>query len=262
MFFWVISLAVGAVVLLLRSLLRENTENITTKTLASYAVISIASLSQLYPTFSLPQQWWSLAPAFGLLSYFLWQAFGRSQTATIVACAVIMLPATAQKARLAMENLAQTRVELRTPEVFSGMKVSRAMASVIDQVAVAVGEYSRAAGPKPFAVIGDDPMYGVFAEDKTNPTAYYVEWPGLLLPLAKAQRCEVIRRIRPVVVFANSFKAIDRVAAESFRVANGYEEIVSVAYRPTEWWIGGQPERLGHADVSNGDLSALILVPR
>lgn len=262
MFFFVLLLALGTLCYMLRLFQPQADDPELNKTIASYAVISMASLTQFYPTFSLPQQWWSVAPSCGLLAYFFWVSFGKNQWVSVLVFGALLLPTVAQKARLASVNLSQQRVELLQPEILSGMKVSRSMAAVVHSITTSLGEYSRAEGQRPIAVIGDDPMYGVFAEDTTNPTAYYVEFEGLICPQELSRRHELIKRTRPVVVFASPYKAIDKRAAESFCAENNYEKYFSIAYRPIDWWIGGQPDRLGEVNVASENLSAVILVPR
>ncbi len=262
MFFFVILLTLGTAFYLLTSLRPRNGDSPVLKTVASYAIVSVASLSQFFPTFSLPQQWWSLAPSCGLLTYFIWVSLGKNQWAAILVFAALLVPSTAQKARLSSVNLSQQRIELHQPQILSGMKVSRSMDAVVESITSALGAYSRTAGPKPIAVIGDDAMFGVFAEDTTNPTAYYTEWDGLLRPQELSRRREFIVRTRPIVVFASPYKAIDKRSAEVFCAENQYEKLCSIRYRPIDWWIGGQPDRLGGDDAATEDLSAMIAIPR
>jgi hypothetical protein len=232
-----------------------------TKKIIALSVISLASLTQFYPTYSLPQMWWSLAPACGLITSFVWIAFRHETKLAFLALGLLLLPSIVQKVRLAKANLSVRRVTLEHPTAISGIKVSPEMAQVIDLINRDLAPHVTGTEAKAIVLLDDMPLLCTFSHNLTNPTPYFVNWPGLMSVETLQKRDNWIKENRPVVVMASSFKAIDLNKAYAFCAKNEYRAQLVVPYQPIQWWWGGQARADFVRASDKQEATAVILVP-
>jgi hypothetical protein len=243
-------------------LLISSTVSIKDILIYALVIISATSLLQFYPTFSLPQLFWSLAPLCGLISYFIWR-FCRFKAAIALPVSIaILLPSVIQRTLQGWDNLSRPLVEIKKPFFLAGMRVEPNMAKLISDIESSLQEFLDLHPDRPIAIIGDDAMYCLFAKNKANLTPYYVTWNGLMSEHYAAKRNEIIFANRPVVIFCSSLNAVHDQAVNEFMINYNYRQIYAIGYRPVSWWFGGQSLSIAADSINNSaKTSARILVP-
>lgn len=259
--FFCIVLATGALATILVFLFRPDGGGLRTKKILALAVISVASLTQFHPTYSLPQIWWSLAPACGLIAAFVWVMFRHQTKVTVLVLGLLLLPSIAQKVRLAKANLSEPRVTLTHPSTLSGLRVSPEMAQVIDSINDAVALHVVGAEAKAIVLLEDMPLFSCFSDNLANPTPYFVNWPGLMSAETLEQRDDWIKENQPVVVLATPHKSIDLSLVDAFCAKNKYRVQLVVPHQPTQWWWGGQAKADFVRGLDRQRATAAVLLP-
>lgn len=189
---------------------REGTRPVEYYLSAALAVFCLGSLPQYYPMADVWHVFYALAPVFGLFVYAIWRWSGWSAALVAALFAAVLLPAAATKARAIPPALARPLVTLTQPAILRGMRVPPEQARSFAQVAEVVALVERHRPDMPVAMIGDNALYLAFARNQTNPTPYYVTWPGLAAPADNERRWAYIQRTRPLMILQNArWEAVD-----------------------------------------------------
>jgi hypothetical protein len=231
------------------------------KKVLALLIISGASLAQFYPTFSMPQQWWSLTPAFGLFAYFIYIMCGRKNVISITLILLIFTPSLIERVKVGIDKLYQPLTTLSSPTILAGMRVSPSMEILIRSLDNAMNSLPPDDRIKPVALIGEDAMYCVFSKDLSNITQYYISFTNLIPPDVEKDRNRTISKKRPIVIFCSSQRPLDLKSINDFCKKYDYRKILDVKEKPVEWWWGGQQDNSIIENPVSGGLNAEILCP-
>jgi hypothetical protein len=179
---------------------------------AACAALSLGSLGQYYPV---PDPWhvfWSLAPAFGLCVYAFWRWSGWPAPVVAGVIVTTLLPSLYAKIQLTDGFLSQPLVTLTAPSALRGLRVPPPQAAAYDQIVRALDPILKHQPDIPSVLIGQDPLYLCFAPNRTNPSPYFVTWPGLADQTANQQRWDFVARVRPLMFL----QQVDRAATADF----------------------------------------------
>ena len=236
----------GSGIMLIVKLFFRNSESGRLDLPFALGCVSAASFLQYYPTFSLPQVFWSLAPSFGLFVYLIWKGFGLRAEVAALMLAIAFAPAGIQKIHHARLTLSSHFVELNEPAILRGMRVSPTLAEYISTLDTATQKILDKAPDTPITVCGGDALYATFANNCWNASPYYIDWPGLMSAEETKHRREKIHERRPIVLFQpiywSTHDNVDVRTVEAFKNSERYVTIAEIPYQPLAWWFGGQRE--------------------
>ena len=168
---------------------------------AAMAAVALGSLTQYYPV---PDAWhifWSLAPAFGLCVYAIWRWSGAPAGAVTLVMAAALGLSVQFKIRAMRDFVTQPYITLESPAVLRGMRVTPADAAMFGHIMRVVGPVLEHQPDIPVALDGLNALYLCFANNRVNPSPYFVTWPGLGTEPASRARTEFIQRFRPLMFF-------------------------------------------------------------
>jgi len=167
--------------------------------IAAFAALSLGSLVQYYPV---PDPWhifWSLAPAFGLCVYAFWRWTGWSAPVVAGVIGLTLLPSLYAKIRLAGDFLTQPLVTLSAPSALRGLRLPPNQAEAYNRIVRTLDPILRDQPDIPTIMTGNDALYLCFANNRVNPSPYFVTWPDLLDPASTQKRWNFVGRFRPLM---------------------------------------------------------------
>lgn len=166
---------------------------------AALAALAAGALLQYYP---LPDPWhvlWAAAPSFGLVVYVFWRASRWPATVAALTLLAAFLPSIWGKAQLVRQTLARPLVTLEQPAVLRGMRVPPEFAHRLERIATLLAQVEQRRPGISSALIGNDALFACFTQNLTNPSPYYVTWPGLGEPADNQERWNYIHANRPLM---------------------------------------------------------------
>jgi hypothetical protein len=150
-----------------------------------------------------PDSWhvfWALGPAFGLCVYAVWRWSGAPVHVITLLVIAALVPSAWTKVRLARELLAQPSVTLERPAVLRGMRVPPQKAAAYAQILGVLDPIQQHQPGIRVVLTGNDALYLCFANNRTNPSPYFVTWLGLAHAEASQARWNYIERFRPLMI--------------------------------------------------------------
>lgn len=167
---------------------------------AVVVAVSLASLPQIFPMVSANHVFWATGPALVVLIHALYRVSGLGERECALGLLLVFLLPIQDKYIGGLFVATRPLVRLESPAVMHGIRTEPAAAEAIARADAVISRVLAAEPDVEVMLYGDDALYLTWFNNRENPTALYVSWPGLMTDAQLARRWDFLVSHRPVVL--------------------------------------------------------------
>lgn len=185
--------------------------------LPAITALSLSALPQLYPVYESRHIYWAATPALGVLAWVIFIAARRQVLVIVGLAAIFLIPGIVTNVKGAYDRATSAWVSSPVPfGALDGMRLSQSFVDYYGGMMRALADAYAKRPDAPILNMGNDGLWNALGENVENADPYFVAWPVVGNPAARA---EFIYREKPIIWYEHPDR---NLPVRSYAAALGY----------------------------------------